>query len=149
MKQLFYSVAHEHTPRPKIRRRIQTLDETYVYLYKDPQRTHSCNVYETRSREILPATFVGDTLTEELWLQFPDYKAVKASIMSDDDCLVKNGMVTKHGYEVAKQLNMPADADAFIRLAHQNMHFKHELGVIYVSTSNKDPERRELQPSPP
>ncbi|MCE7887835.1 MAG: hypothetical protein DYH13_10095 [Alphaproteobacteria bacterium PRO2] len=147
MKHLFYSVAHEHTPRPKIRRRIQTLDETYAYLYKDSQRIHSCNVYLTRSHEILPATFVGNLLPHELWLQYPDYKEVNASITGDDDCLVKDGTITRRGQEVAKQLKMPADAQVFIRLARENMHFKHQLGVIYITTSDKDPERRSLQPS--
>jgi hypothetical protein len=85
-----------------------------------------------------------------MWLEHPDYKDMKAEVANEKSCclLSNGGFFTERGRKIVRQLGI-TDAEGFKKLARDNMHFKHQLGVIYVSTSNKDPEKRDLQPSSP
>ncbi len=150
MKKLFYSFAHAHSPRQKrILVRVDPADAYERYM-SQTRKEHSHGVYETTDGQILPATYLNQyEVPEDLYFKYTDYKDLKAEVKDEKSaCLVTNGgLFTDRGRAVAAQLGI-TDAEEFKKLARDNMHFREQLKVIYVTTLDYDPEHRELVPSP-
>ena len=150
MKKLFYSFAHAHSPRHKrILVQVEPADAYDRYI-SQTRKEHSHGVYKTVDGQILPATHVDEEIVPaDLFFKYTDYKDLKAEIIDEKtSCLLTNGgLFTERGREVAAKLGI-TDAEEFKKLARDNMHFKEHHKIIYVTTSDYDPERRELVPSP-
>jgi hypothetical protein len=149
MKNLFYSVAHSVSPRHKTKLLSVEITDAHDVALLRFNKTHSFGVYESTKGEILPATYVGEELPMETFFQYSDYQDLKVEIKDKDACLVSpGGFVSRRGREVAKMLNINPDAKSFRGIAMENMQIKKDLGIVYVTTSAYDPEKRELLPCP-
>ncbi|MBP7721493.1 MAG: hypothetical protein KA155_03050 [Alphaproteobacteria bacterium] len=149
MKKLFYSITHQTSPRQKrILVGVEPADAYERYM-SQTRKEHSHGVYETIDGQILPATHVAEELPEKMWIKHLDYKDLKVEVADEKtSCLLTNsGLFTERGREVAAKLGL-TDAEEFKKLARDNMHFKEQLKVIYMTTSDYDPEQRKLVPSP-
>lgn len=147
MKKLFYSVAHSTSPRPKTRLLSVEASDVFGQVMLRFHKSHSFSVYETSHGEILPATYVGEELPMETEFEYSDYRDMHAEIESDAARLVTpGGFVTRRGRAVAEMLNIKPEAETFRKIAMDNMHFRRDLGVTYVTASTRDPEKRDLAP---